>query len=307
MLKPRALKSGDRIAVVAPASPFDRDEFERGLTELRSIGFEPVFAPSVFERQGYVAGSADVRACAMVAAWDDPSIAALVGVRGGYGSMQLLPHLDCARLRARPKAFIGYSDLTSLHVFFGTHCGIVSFHGPMLERKLAAGSEGYDRHSFVRALTVAEPLGELRGPHLQALRRGTARGSLFGGTLTQIIGSLATPFAFNPPAGYVLFLDEVGERPYRIDRMLTQLRFSGLIDRATALVFGECPDCDEPGGAYSAQDAVTAALADYPGPILFGVPSGHTISPAVTLPFGVRALVETAPAPRLIIEEAAVI
>lgn len=306
MLKPRALKPGDRIAVVAPASPFDREEFDRGLVELRALGFEPVFDDSVFARRAYVAGPADVRAAAIRSAWEDPSIAALIGVRGGYGSVQVLPLLDRARLRATPKAFIGYSDLTSVHAFLGTGCQIVSFHGPMLEGKLARGPENYDRGSFLRALTAADPVGALTGPHLETCRAGAAAGPLFGGTLTQIVGSLGTPFAFDPPPGFILFLDEVGERPYRLDRMITQLRLSGILDRAAAVVFGECPRCDEPGGACTARDAIEAALDGYGGPILTGFPSGHTVSPAVTLPFGVRARVETAPVPRLVIEEAAV-
>ncbi len=306
MLKPKALKSGDRIAVVAPASPFDRSEFDRGLNELRALGLEPVFDESVFARHGYVAGQAEVRARAILTAWEDPSVAALIGVRGGYGSVQVLPHLERSRLRACPKAFIGYSDLTSLHVFLGTGCDVVSFHGPMLEKKLSAGAAGYDRQSLIDAIMRTEPLGELTGPNLEALRGGDASGPVFGGTLTQIVSSLGTPFAFKPPSGAVLFLDEVGERPYRLDRMLTQLRLSGIVERAAALVFGECPRCDEPGGAYTSRDAIAAALPDFRGPILFGLPSGHTVSTALTLPLGVRARVETSPRARLIIEEAAV-
>lgn len=307
MLKPRALKSGDRIAVVAPASPFDREQFERGLGELRGLGFEPFFDQSVFERSGYLAGAPTLRAEAILTAWNDPSVAALIGVRGGYGSVQVLQHLDRERLRARPKALVGCSDLTSLLVFLGTGCQVVCFHGPMLEGKLAAGADGYDRRSFLRALTAAEPLGELTGPNLVVIRHGVAAGPLFGGTLTQIVGSLGTPFGFDPPPGCVLFLDEVGERPYRLDRMITQLRLSGILHRAAAVVFGECPRCDEPGGTYTARGAVAAALENFGGPVLFGLPSGHTISPALTLPLGVRARVETTPSPKLVIEEAAVL
>lgn len=306
MLKPRALKPGDRIAIVAPASPFDRDEFDRGVEELRALGFEPVFEPSVFERQGYVAGPAESRADAFLRAWADPAIAGLIGVRGGYGSVQMLRHLDGERLRRTPKAFIGYSDLTSLHAFLGTSCGIVSFHGPMLEKKLSAGSHGYDRRSFLRALMETGPIGELTGPNMEVIREGAAVGPLFGGTLTQLVGSLGTPFAFDPPQGCVLFLDEVAERPYRLDRMLTQLRLSGLIDRAAGVVFGEYPRCDEPGGAYTAYDAIIAALSGYSGPIVFGLPSGHTVTPALTLPLGVRARVETSPSLSFVIEESAV-
>ena len=139
MLKPRALRPGDRIGIVAPASPFRREEFEAGLAELRRLGFEPVYEPSVFDRDGYVAGSPEARAAAIGAALADPSVGAVMAVRGGYGSVHLLPLLDGARMRRTPKAFIGYSDTTSLLTWLTLGCGIVGFHGPMLEGRLARG------------------------------------------------------------------------------------------------------------------------------------------------------------------------
>ena len=161
MLKPQRLRSGDKVAVVAPASGFPREEFDKGIAELRRLGFEPVFEDSVFDREEYVAGATRVRADAFLRAWRDPSIRAIIAVRGGYGSVHLLPYLNKDELRRQPKAFIGYSDLTSVLTFLTTGCGIVSFHGPMLDRRLGAGAAAYDEDTFVRALTTAEPLGEL--------------------------------------------------------------------------------------------------------------------------------------------------
>jgi muramoyltetrapeptide carboxypeptidase len=307
MRKPRPLRSGDRVAIVAPASPFAPEEFEAGVTELRTLGFEPVYDDTVFLRQGYVAGPAAVRAAAWLRAWNDPSIAAIVAARGGYGSVQLLPALGQAGLGPGvPKAFIGYSDNTSILAWLTTQHDIVAFHGPMIEGRLARGEAGYDRDTFRRGLCVAEPMGEITHPQLEALRAGDAAGMLLGGTLTQLLGSLGTPYAFNPPPGAVLFIDEIGERPYRLDRMLMQLRLSGLLARTSAIVFGELPRCEEPGGAYAARAVIHESLADYPGPVLFGLPSGHTTGPTLTLPFGVRARVVTTPRPVLIIEESAV-
>ena len=138
------------------------------------------------------------------------------------------------------------------------------------------------------------------------LKHGEATGVLVGGTLTQLAASLGTPFAFDPPQGCVLFLDEVAERPYRIDRMMTQLALGGVLRRAAAIVFGELPRCDEPGGDPAARATVAALTRDFPGPVLFGLPSGHTTGATLTLPFGVRATVVAAGAPRLVVEEAAV-
>ena len=307
MLKPPALKPGARIAVVAPASPFALEEFEPGLAELRALGFEPVFDDSVFARDGgYLAGSAELRATAFLRAWEDPEVSALIAARGGYGSVHLLPLLDAATIARTPKAFVGFSDNTSLLVWLTQACGLVAFHGPMLEGRLAKGGDGYDRDTFVRALCRAEPVGEIGHPCLEALVSGEATGMLVGGTLTQLVASLATPFAFDPPPGCVLFLDEVGERPYRLDRMLTQLRLSGILGRASAVVFGELPRCDEPGGSPGARATVAALMRGFPGPVLFGLPSGHTAGATLTLPLGVRARVLTAPRPAIVVEESAV-
>ena len=306
MLKPRALRSGDRIALVAPASPFARDLFDAGAAEIRRLGFDPVHEESVFARSRYTAGDAVLRAGAFRRAWIDPSIAALIAVRGGYGSMQLLPLLDPAELRRTPKAFIGYSDNTSLLTWLTGCCGIAAFHGPMIEGRLAKGQTAYDRDSFMRVLACPEPAGAITHRQLVVLRPGSAAGVLLGGTLTQLTASLGTPYAFDPPSGHVLFIDEIAERPYRIDRMLTQLRQADRLSRAAAIVFGEMPRCDEPSEGPSIKDVVTDVLADFPGPVLFGLPSGHTEGAALTLPFGVRARVVTRPEAALIIEEAAV-
>ncbi len=306
IVKPRALARGDRIAVVAPASTFHRDEFDRGVEELRRLGFEPVYDESVFARERYLAGPAPVRAEALRAAVRDESIAALIAVRGGFGSAQILPLLDAGEIRRARKPFVGYSDLTALLTFITQQCGTVAFHGPMLDRRLARGAEGYDRASFEQALCRAEPMGELAGPALETIRAGEAVGSLMGGTVTQLLASLGTPFAFAPPAGYVLFFDEVAERPYRLDRMMTQLRQSGLLARASAIVVGELPRCDEPVGDLKARSVIADLLNDFSGPVLYGFPSGHTVGPAMTLPFGVSCRVIADARPRLIIEEAAV-
>lgn len=307
MLKPKRLRSGDRIAIVAPASSFLREEFDKGIAEIERLGFEPVFDESVFaEHGGYLSGEGKVRAHAFLEAWRDPSVRALIAVRGGYGSVHLLPFLDKEDLRQTPKAFVGYSDLTTVLTYLTGRCGIVSFHGPMLDRRLGGGIDAYDRDSFVRALTSPEPLGELAAPGLETLRQGEAAGLLMGGTLAQLIASLGTPYAFDPPNGYVLFLEDVGERPFRLDRMMTQLRLSGVLDRASAIVLGEFVDCDEPRGEPSAKGVLADLLKEFDGPVVRGFPSGHTRGALVTLPFGVRARVAADGNPRVIIEEAGV-
>jgi muramoyltetrapeptide carboxypeptidase len=306
MRKPRALRPGDRIAVVAPASAFVRDEFDAGIAELRALGFEPVYEESVFERRTYAAGSAATRAAAFDRAWRDPSIAALVAVRGGYGSVHLLPLLEPSLFAGLPKAFIGYSDNTSIMTWLTLAGRVVSFHGPMLDGRLARGEAGYDRDTFTRCLCRLEPPGEITHPQVEVLHSGEASGMLIGGTLTQLCASLGTPYAFDPPPGCILFLDEVAERPYRLDRMLTQLYLSGILSRASALVFGEMPRCDEPSGTPTAREVIEDLTIGFKGPVLFGLPSGHTNGATLTLPFGVEARVVAGKQPAVVIEESAV-
>ena len=303
--KVRPAGPGSRIRILAPASPFERDVFDAGVQELQRLGFVPVYDERIFEKHGYVAGTAVSRASQLREAWRDPTIDAIIGVRGGYGCVQCLPMLDVDDLAGAPAAFIGYSDLTTIHSWLGCQAGVVSVHGPMLDRKLSAGPDAYDTASFVGSLT-STPLGELAPHGVETLRAGEAQGPLYGGTLSQLLGSLGTPWAFDPPAGYVLFLDEVGERPYRLDRMLVQAVQSGLLARASAIIVGQLPKCDEPGAAISGRSVVADALAGFPGPVLCGFPSGHTVTSLVTLPFGVHTRVIGGATPMVSITESGI-
>jgi len=308
MLKPRALKPGARLAVVAPASPFKRDEFDAGVAELRRLGFDPVYDDSVFAKgtPPYVAGSPEVRAKAIRSALADPSIDGIIGVRGGYGSAQLLPLLDVDEARRARKPFIGYSDLSAILSFLTIQCGVAAFHGPMLDDCLSRGEARYDRASLLNAVTRPEPMGELAPAGLEVVRRGEARGVLLGGTVTQLLATLGTKWAFDPPQGFVLLFEEVGERPYRLDRMVTQLRQTGILARASAIVIGQLKGCDEPDGGLTGRGVMGELLADFHGPVLIGFPTGHTTGPVFTLPLGVSCRVVANERPRLVIDEAAV-
>ena len=171
--RPVALRAGADLALVAPASGFDRAGFDAGVAELRALGFVPRWDDRVFARDGYVAGAAAARAAALDEAWQDPSVAGLIGVRGGYGSVQVLPHLDPDRFTNRTPAFVGYSDLTSILTFLVCRCGTVAFHGPTVAGRIGRGADGYDRDSFLRVLTTASPLGGIM-PATQARAGDTA-------------------------------------------------------------------------------------------------------------------------------------
>ena len=305
MIKLRRLKAGDRVALVAPASSFAPAEVEAGVAELARLGLEAVYDDAIFAKATFVAGSVETRARAILQAWRDPGIAALVAIRGGYGSAQLLPHLDPEAMLAARKALIGYSDITALLNLYVRH-GLAAIHGPMIERRFARGAAAYDEGTFRKVMMQAEPAGDLRPPQLESLRPGTASGVLLGGTLTQLMASMGTPWAFDPPPGAIIFLEDIGERPYRIHRLLTQAAQAGVFVNASAIVFGEFPGCDEPGGDPVIRDVLREFTADFRGPVLLNFPSGHSQGPTWTLPFGVKAEVAGGPAPVVRILEAAV-
>jgi muramoyltetrapeptide carboxypeptidase len=306
MRKPRALTAGDRVAVVAPASGCPAEELQDGIAELRRLGFDAVHSPAVEARGLFSAGSAATRARDFTDAWTDSSVSALIALRGGYGSAQILPLLDATVIGASPKMFVGYSDTTAILTWLTCHAKMTALHGPMLDRRLSRGPAGYDERSFVSLLRGDVPLA-LPCPGGTVLRPGEASGRLFGGTLTQLTSSLGTPCAFSPPDDCVLFLEDVNERPYRIHRMLVQLAQAGIVARARAIVLGEMPGCDEPGhGAPTAFDAARDALSGFSGPILAGFPSGHTAGPCVTLPLGTIVRVQAGGEPALHVEESPV-
>ena len=300
------VESGARVALVAPASPFDPAAFEAGLAELKRIGLEPVFDARVFASHPIVAGPVETRVSIMAEALARPDVRAVIAIRGGYGSAEMLPHLDAAALRRARKAVIGYSDVTSLHAFLNGHVRVASVHGAMVDGRLSKGADGYDVATFLNSLTCT-PIGEQSPEGVEVIRRGEAVGPIFGGTLTQIAASLGTPYEFLAPPRHVLFLEDVAERPYRIRRLLTQLRQSGRLAAASAVIFGQMVRCDEPGGGITARDVVSEFFADFPGPVVFGFPSGHTTTPSLSFPLGVetRVVATDTDSARVIFTEAA--
>lgn len=308
LIKFRPVRPGSRVALVAPASGFDRAEFDAGVAELRRLGLDPVWDDVVFDRLPMTAGPPRVRAASLQRAFDGMDADAVISIRGGYGSVEILPLLDADRIRDSRTAFVGYSDVTSVHSYLAARAGLASVHGAMVDGRLAKGPERYDAATFLRSLSE-EPIGELSPEGLETLVPGRVTevaGPLAGGTLTQIIASIATPFEYQPPEGHVLFLDEINERPYRLHRMLMHLRLSGRLERTGAVVFGQMPGCDEPGGKLTARDVILEVFEGFHGPVLLGFPSGHTVTPLLSLPFGVTTRVIGDPAsPRIIVEEAA--
>lgn len=287
-LKPRALRPGDLVGVAAPAGPVDEERLARGVAELEMLGFATRVAPGVLDRQGFTAGTVETRLEQLEGLVADPDVAAIACARGGAGAGRLLTRLDPSGLRTHLKPLVGYSDITWLHLALG-RLGVVSLHGPMVARELAAGDAAYHRESLWHALTgEGDPYVSQPGD-LHPLRRGEARGVLRGGCLSILAAAAGTPWSLQTGGQpTVLFLEDVDEPPYRIDRMLLQLRESGGFDGVRGIVFGEMKGCRPgPEADYALEEVLLEALRGVDVPVAFGFPSGHTSGSNVTLPLGV--------------------
>lgn len=289
ILKPLPLRRGDTIGIVAPASNVKREELEAGVATLREFGYQVVLGDSVYEQDLYFAGSAGDRARDLTRMFERQDVRAILAARGGYGSNYLLPLIDLDVIRRNPKPLIGYSDLTSLLTWISDEIGFVTFHGPMAAKDFAH-SGGVDLESWFASLegSAGWSLNQMR-----SLASGEARGILYGGCLSILVASLGTPYEIQT-GGTILFLEDIGTKPYQIDRMLMQLKLAGKFDGVRGVVFGEMQDCVQPGGQnYSLEDVILRVLGGLGVPIAFGLPSGHVRTRNVTLPFGVNARLQT--------------
>lgn len=294
-MKPTALKVGDTVAIVAPASNLKSDYLARGIAELERLGFRVKHRADILDKARYTAGSDQRRAEELMEAFADSEAKAVWAARGGYGVMRILPLLDEEALRANPKVFIGYSDMTALHLYLYRRFGWVSFHGPMAAKDLASGAAHYDRETLLTAITQTQPMGEIKSAKTEMLHCGSGQpvsGRLLGGCLTLITAMMGTPDELDT-RGSILFLEDTGTRPYAIDRMLQQLRLAGKFDEVRGIVFGEMTDCIQNAEqGYSLQDALAECTADLGIPVMFGLPSGHSPVGNMTLPLGVMATLD---------------
>jgi muramoyltetrapeptide carboxypeptidase len=295
LMRPPALRQGDCIGLAAPASPIKRQDLCEGIDVLHSLGFRTHYTPRIFDSYRYLAGSDVARAQELLELFVNPDIKAIFCCRGGYGSQRLIPHLDPAIIRTHPKIFLGYSDLTSLLLYFYSRCGLVTFHGPAV-----AGNLKLDLAETVRRQLMGVLTGNMQAmqppPHyptaLTVVRPGEAAGRLIGGCLSLFVCTIGTPYQ-PKTRDTILFLEDHGERLYAIDRMLTYLKLSGVFEGVRGLVVGEIApmpvDRDVP---YGVADVISDVLGDLAIPILYGFPAGHC-APALTLPFGVQAAIRT--------------
>lgn len=293
-IKPKRLYPGDTIGVIAPASYGDPELAMAGVSWLEERGFRVQLGMTIGQRSGYLAGRDDARASDLNAMFASPDIDGIVCLRGGYGTMRLLELLDYNLIREHPKVFVGYSDITALHVSIGQRTGLVTFHGPMVASDMGKGLSDYTWGYFSRAVTISKPLGPVINPPLSSppvcITPGTAQGYLTGGNLSLIAATLGTPYEIDT-RGKILCLEEVGEEPYRVDRMLTQLLLAGKLQDAAGVVFDVCAGCDrdEEESGFTVEEVLRDRLGNLNKPVFYNLYFGHTAEKA-TLPFGVMAV-----------------
>jgi len=287
-VKPPALRPGDTVGIVAPASNIKRTELEAGCAALQRAGYRPFHFDSILDQDLYFAGTVERRVRELEEMFVRDDIRVIVCARGGYGANYLLEKLDLESIRAHPKIFVGYSDITSLLTYFADAGGFVTFHGPMAAKDWAHDG-GVDPASWQAALSGATPWDVALGAEVSGLSDGEAEGVLYGGCLSLLVASLGTGYEIKT-AGTILFLEDLSARPYQIDRMLMQLKLAGHFDEVRGIIFGEMLDCVQTAGqGYTLQEVVTRIVGDLGVPVAFGVRSGHVTSGNMTLPFGVQA------------------
>jgi len=307
--KPRALRPGDKVGIVAPASNVNREMLEAGCDGLRRAGYEPFYFESILERDLYFAGSAERRARELEEMFRRDDLRAIVCARGGYGSNYLLPALasttmDFEKIAKHPKIFVGYSDLTTLLTWFSDAASFVTFHGPMVAKDFAV-ADGVDLASWQKALSGAAEWEIGEGSGAKPLVAGEAEGILYGGCLSMLVAALGTPYDIQT-AGTILFVEDLAAKPYQIDRMLMQLKLAGKLKGVRGIIFGEMLDCRQgPTQDYTLEEVVLRIVGDLGIPVAFGLRSGHVSRANLTLPIGVKARLEVGGEVRLKILESA--
>ena len=284
LIVPRRLTPGETVGIVAPASPFDRELFYQGITALHAMGYRTSIPPELFVTNGYLAGSDLQRAQLVNKFFADSSIKAIICAKGGFGSIRILPLLDFAVIRKNPKIFVGFSDITALLVVVYLKCNLVTYHGPLITT--LGNSDQKTKDALTAALSSDEPI-EMKITKGVTLQSGSVSGPVLAGNLTTLCHLVGTPYepSFK---GHILLLEDRGEAPYRLDRMMSQMKLAGCFDGLAGLALGYFEGC---GQEKEIHRIVTDIFADHPLPILAGLEFGHGPS-NMTLPIGLEDILD---------------
>jgi muramoyltetrapeptide carboxypeptidase len=295
-LKPPKLKKRDLIGIIAPASPVaDTSRIDRGVSYLERLGYNVVVGSNVHKKHGYLAGTDEERAADLHAMFRDRKVRMIICARGGYGTPRLLRLLDYKLIKRNPKILVGFSDITALQLAFWAKCGLVSFHAPMLATDMAEPMDPFTEEMFWLVVTSSQKVGAVAFPEpmeTSIIRPGMFTGHLLGGNLSILVSLLGTPY--QPVLdNSALFLEEVGEEPYRIDRMLMHLQNASALGKCRGVLVGQCTDCaprDPSLPSLSLDDVLKEFALALKKPVISNVPFGH-VKQKITLPIGVKVKV----------------
>lgn len=287
MIWPRPLKKGDKVAITAPSSPVPDEKLTVSIESIKYLGLEPVVMPSCSMHHGYLAGPDKQRAEDINTAFASEDIKGIFCLRGGYGTTRILPMIDFDMIRENPKVFIGYSDISSLHFNINQKANLITFHGPMPTTDYRV-HEGFTNDSLKTCLFAPEKLQNITNPpgeKMQVLRSGKASGKLVGGNLSLMAGTLGSPYEVDTK-GKILFIEDVDEQPFRIDKMLTALSLAGKFSDCKGIILGtfeRCTETEHP--ALSLAEIFEEVVLPHDKPTILNLRAGH-IYPQSTLPMG---------------------
>ena len=292
-IKPAALRPGNTVGIIAPASNIKRDALEAGCDALRQLGYKPFYFDSILDQDLYFAGSVERRARELEEMFVRDDVRAIICARGGYGANYLLPAIDLQKIRAHPKIFVGYSDVTALLTYFADAAGFVTYHGPMVAKDFA-NAGGVESASWKAMLGGESNWKFDLGPdsNVTSLVEGSAEGTLYGGCLSILVASLGTPYEIQTE-DTILFIEDIAAKPYQIDRMMMQLKLAGKLNKVRGFLFGEMLDClQTKDQGYTLPEVVSRIIRDMRVPVAWGLRSGHVSRGNVTLPIGVKAALQ---------------
>ena len=315
MLKPKALKFGDTIGVISPSSPTAEENIQKAYNTLVEMGFKVKMGKSPYERYGYLSGTDDIRAEDINNMFKDTEVDGIICMRGGYGTPRILELIDYEIIRNNPKVFVGYSDITALHIAFNQIANLVTYHGPMISSDMIDGFSDFSKMSLFKAIMGqrdrssvplissdnTKKLTNPAGKEIITINGGIAEGSIIGGNLSLIASTIGTSYEIDV-RGKILFIEEISEEPYKIDRMLNQLKLAGKLHEASGIILGDFKDCNpKDDESLSLEQVINDHIKPIGKPTIYNLQSGHC-APIITLPFGVNARLDADKKEILILE-----
>lgn len=295
MIMPELLKKGDCIGLIAPASPTPDDKVLRSKEKLEELGFKVKLGKSCYGRYGYLSGEDELRANDLNLMFKNKDVDGIMCIRGGYGTPRILDRIDYDSIRNNPKVFIGYSDITAIHIALNQLCSLITFHGPMASTDILEDFDEFTKESLIDCIVKGVSIKSIENPkdcEIQKLVGGYSKGQLVGGNLALIAATIGTPYEIDT-RGKILFMEDVDEEPYSIDRMLTQLALAGKLEEASGLILGDWRNCKSKAkqSSLTLSEVFNDLIVPLNKPTVFNVKAGHC-KPMITLPLGLEVCLD---------------